>query len=1193
MQINSRTLVELVQELQETWFDTRSGKGNFVHILSSVGAGKSTLLTRFLESLRTQEDRGALISVECGSDILGRTSQYGEVEDLVARVAEGVKAIELGHPEENVPHQDLSIPWLLPGQDFLAAALEINKLPRVDGAEPPTSRADIFAGLLLDVAREHPVLLILDDADHTDETSVDLIEKLASELVHGPAVRLMVVITTTMPLAQGKDVHDEPWVPQEECTRWIAPLADDDMTSFVEERLRPMGTPSPTYLDALLESADGNVLVAGQLIKLSHRAFALMPDNDGLIHDEELERRPEFFGLTHLAQGQMPIMPANVRADLCAAALVGGYFDARVLTRLWGVPKEAALIRIDALRSTGLVAESGDGWSFISSELVRQLVRTLDPEERRDLAVRIGTVMRSIARADESIRENALQVPDVTDTWTDTRQRDRRIRRRIEMLWSASRHFADAGRHVASAEAAVTFVERLFESSGGHPYLAGRFGRRADRERRHRIYAALMMAAQQVKRAEEGTEESVSSQELIPIKVRLLTVRSRFKEVLGDFIEARRTIDMAVVLASQLAVPVVRLEAMRVQVEVCYASGDSNSAREALGRMLEALEYCESTEAIDILGWLAEAFGRWEWAGFHSNLFSLLDRKLEALGAPKEALKVRMEWLASAAQVDEESVTDTLLEDALIYAESVGESAHLAELLARYSADLIQSRADAHFDLLSGEFYTPDLHGEGHGPTAVSLMERMALPVTLMTRAEALASASDVVLSKLRVATTMLGVVYETRERFAGLLERWLPVFSDDKPVRLAELMTALEQGFFGVEHIESLTERICDMASDLGLDQIRADTLYEAIDREIPSAMQNRDALIKDALAAYQRVQDQYGMVTLNLVQIRQLRSDKKAFESALKLGLRDFTRWGERLNAEQRAFIHLRFGEMLLRDEKNTEAASYHLEASIELYDEVGDVEHVQRVAEILREFYRKTGDLGRYRNLRERFRGIDSPRPGLDPLGLELRVEHLLNLARQEANDERAIAMVERCVQLFGRMPDGTTRIDECFVEISKICRRRADEAQTEGGFQDWLQRSLDAVGIAASINRSLGNYHRVFEEYHELFDDLLGLGYFDEYVRVRAENRELAFAVGNVGELLYLFEEHLQYDPESGSKIIRVAEVRGFYEALMRYLIGLGAREQALSVQGAFLGFLTALGEHDLAEHYRARHPLTPE
>ena len=68
-------------------------------------------------------------------------------------------------------------------------------------------------------------------------------------------------------------------------------------------------------------------------------------------------------------------------------------------------------------------------------------------------------------------------------------------------------------------------------------------------------------------------------------------------------------------------------------------------------------------------------------------------------------------------------------------------------------------------------------------------------------------------------------------------------------------------------------------------------------------------------------------------------------------------------------------------------------------------------------------------------------------------------------------------------------------------------------------------------------------------------------------------------------MYLFEEHLQYSNELNSSVIREAEVRGFYEALVRYLLGLGAVEDALSIQSAFLGFLVATGQNELADFYR--------
>jgi hypothetical protein len=603
--------------------------------------------------------------------------------------------------------------------------------------------------------------------------------------------------------------------------------------------------------------------------------------------------------------------------------------------------------------------------------------------------------------------------------------------------------------------------------------------------------------------------------------------------------------------------------------------------------MLSALNEAEKDNALPIYVWLSEAFAKWEWPGLHGRLFPFILNEARKVGGQKEALQVAMEWLVALVQINDQVAVERLLNDTIDAATENNELAFFAEQLVRRATEMIQIRVDTHYDLLSGEFYVPDLFGEGFGPSVQPLADSLEQPVRLLELAEHLATESNTRLVELRVITASLGIVLETRERLTEILERWMPIQGDERPVRLTELTSFLSTGFFAVDQVEVLIERIVLLADELGLYQILADTVYEALDRELPSAIARAGTLFQLARESYARVGDTYGLSTLSLVEARyQARRNEDPLPlvddgiALMKSSQDDWT-------PEQAAFLHLRFGELLLDNEDRTAEAVDYLEAAMRLYDRAGDVDHLNIVGTILHQVYRKQGDLARYRAIRERFKGIDELVPGSDPLRLELRIEHLLSMARQEANDERAIQMVEYCIQLFGRMPDGTMRIDECFVEISKICRRRADEAENETGFNDWLERSLDAVRIAITINRSLNNYYRVFEELHELFDDLLGLGLYDEYLRVRAENREMAFAVGNIGELLYLFEEHLHYDAETGAEAIRLPEIRSFYEALMRYLLGMGATEDARSIQSAFVGFLTALGEVELAETYRSR------
>ena len=1175
----------LIETLRTSWADARAAMGGMVHLRGPVGCGKSTQLGRFLEALGTPPEDAVIISARCGDRARVRSSDRGEIEALVARIAEGVRAIELG-PQSGEENQGDEVMWLLPGGEFLDAAAEIASLPSLEAVHPPPSRAEIHAGLLMDVARTRAIMLILDDAHRADPRSRALVDALAHALRQDPAVSLFVVLTSTSPLRETGQGHATGWTPEPMAVVDLSPLSDEEIAEHVRRAIAPYGEPSGDYLKTVVEHAAGNPGVAEAMVRISAHAGAFKGREDEPLDDPNFVRRPEFAGLQGLAQGVLPAMPANVRADLQNVAVFGRRFGTELLAKVWSAPADAVSARLDAIRQTGLVYAEGDGWAFVSEEVSAHYAGTLPEEARAKLHLRVARELRERAREKAAEHAPLRTHLDVTETWSETQRRDRRLREEQEMLWAAARHFADAGHHAESAEAAVSFLEQIFENSGGHPYLAGRFGRRADRERRHRIYAVLTEAEGQLRLARTAKGQGSATQ-LVTVKVRLLNVHARFKEVMGDFAEARRSADMAVDLAMHLANPKERLEAMRVQLEVCYAAGDANAARQGLVLLLSELERAPREVAVSIYGWLAEAIGRWEWDGLRVRLFPFVLERLRALGAHREAIKARMEWMSSIVVDGDTEAVDNLIEAAIEDAKRCGEQAYLAEQLARYAADLIQSRVDAQFDLLSGEFYPPQIFAEGDGLSLTSLPTRLAEPVRLLRRAQELAGKAANKIAHLRVQTTVLGIIYETRERCADLLDRWMPVHAEAKSPSLTDLVELLETGFFEVGHIETLSEGIVSLAGEQGLHQVMADTLYEALDRELPGAMRRRDTLFDVARQAYTEVGDAYGLITLSLVEARLLRRAGQDPLAAIIGGLAILDENIEQLSVEQQAFVRLRFGELSLQGSEVTEAAVAHLEHAIRLYDQVGDVEHVQAVGEVLREVYRKTGDLGRYRALRERFRAMELKAPGVDPLGLELRIEHQLTRARQEPNDERAIEMVEHCVHLFGRMPDGTTRIDECFVEISKICRRRADEANNEAGFGDWLRRSLEAVRIAASINRSLGNYHRVFEEYHELFDDLLGLGYFDEYVRARAENRELAFAVGNISELLYLFEEHLQYDAEEGMRVIRLPEVRGFYEALIRYLLGLGAIEHATRTQHNFVAFLTALGEIDLAEYYRNR------
>jgi hypothetical protein len=1172
------------EALRRAWSAARGGAGSCVHLWGASGLGRTSLLARLTDAASRSPD-SIVVRAACADELGPYAEDHGLLEELVLRISEGVRAF--GVTGDAGADTAAATPWLLPAGDYLTAATTVSALPGRDAAERDAARARIHADLLLDVAREHPVLLCVDDAHRADEASRRLIDALVTDAALAER-RILVVLTSARGLAPAAAP------PTQGALLTLDPASSEELDAFA--RAQVPSTVPDLVVRAAVEHAAGNPRLLIAALDALARSGALTGDQTAATAVERA--RPELEGLAAWGRGELPELPYAVRADLLAAAVAGARFDVRLMALLWQVPIEAARQRCLSLVATGLVQPEGPAaegvFAFITPELGRQLADLHPDDARRALHVRVATQLRGSTPARTLDEQRTLTV-DVTETWSEARRRERRVDEENARLGLAARHFARAARPQAAAEAAVTLAERVLETAGGHPFLVGRWGKREDRERRLSIYSAIREAGRLLARARAEHPEPAGDADLASTSVRVMAMRARFRATTGEFREAQQLAESAAELAAHVQSASIRIGALKVLVEVGYSAGDQNAGRAALGRLLGELLRASDHDARRAYTWVAEALARWEWHGLHDRTHPHVLERLRVIGDNRGVVRARLDRLTHAPD-DVTTARQALLDEALTEARATHQVAYAAERLATSAAEVIGQIVDAHYDALSGEFFPPDLFGDHTGeddearPRLPTIIDRLQWPVDLMEQAETLSRESDQRLTRLRVHSVMLGVIYDTRERFGDLLDRWLPGADDQRPVRLVELLELLNHGFFSLEHLETVTDRTIQLGQLLGLDQVVADTIYEALDRDLPVAVRRSVTFFDMARAAYERVGDVYGLVTLLLVEHRHaVRGADGRAQALIGLTHALVQERGQELTTEQRGFVHTRLGELMLEIDETPEDAVAELERAITCYDQIGDVERVQVLGDLLRDLYSKMGDLGRYRVLRDRFRALESPTPTIDPLGLELRIEHLLSLARQEENDERAIKMVERCVQLFGRMPGSTTRIDECYVEISKICRRRADEAQSEESYTDWLQRSLEAVRRAIAINRSLGNWHRVFEEMHELFDDLLGLGDFDAYLEARGESRDLAFGVGHVHELLYLFDEHLHVDPERGFDPERLPEIRGYFEALSRYLLGLGAVTTALNLKRTFLTFCATIGDAELAGHYAAWPP----
>ena len=381
-------------------------------------------------------------------------------------------------------------------------------------------------------------------------------------------------------------------------------------------------------------------------------------------------------GLGAVCEGRWPELRPEVLTDMQSAAVVGDRFTLSLLAQIWSVPEEAVAIRVDALCASGLVVAQGDEFAFLSGELAAQLADQVPGEARRELHAQIAVILRSQVRRKDASTDSPSSVLDVTETWRETFRRDRNIRDELDSLWAAAHHFAAAKRHGMAAEAAVTLVERLFETSGGHLYLAGRFGRRADRERRHRIYGALTEASAQLELAEQNRIDEFFDDDLVTNRIRLLTVRSRFKEVMGDFLEAARNADMAQQLAQFYGDPQTKLKAFRAQLEfgtlwryqrsTRRPGSPSKFCRRLLDRMRSQFMY----------GW--PSCWSMGMARLARRLFPYLLEQVVGLGAHREAIKICMKWLGTI-QTSDATTVERLVGQTISQAEHIGELPYFAE----------------------------------------------------------------------------------------------------------------------------------------------------------------------------------------------------------------------------------------------------------------------------------------------------------------------------------------------------------------------------------------------------------------------------------------------------------------------------------------------------------------------------------
>ncbi|MGY1915063.1 BTAD domain-containing putative transcriptional regulator [Blastococcus sp. SYSU DS0973] len=241
-------------------------------------------------------------------------------------------------------------------------------------------------GRLAAAAAARPVLVVLDDLQGADTTSVQLLGLLARHL---PRVPLLLVVTARtvgeqLPQAVTDCLARLAREPSATCLR-VAGLDLEDVAALLTAEL---GSPGDRALaSAVHERTGGNPFF---VVELSRWMVGT--------HDLHLDHLPVPPSVGEVLRTRLERLPSGTRAILELAAVAGREVTLELLEAA-GTPAEEALTALDSAVAVGLVVEGVRPWSWrFTHALVQEvLVSDLSALRRARLHARLGTALEQWA----------------------------------------------------------------------------------------------------------------------------------------------------------------------------------------------------------------------------------------------------------------------------------------------------------------------------------------------------------------------------------------------------------------------------------------------------------------------------------------------------------------------------------------------------------------------------------------------------------------------------------------------------------------------------------------------------------------------------------------------------------------------------------------------------------------------------
>ena len=319
-------------------FDTTvaESKTRLINIVAEAGTGKSRLLEEFTDRLEHETDNVRFFSGRATADMAKQPSALiREILSSAFEIQDNDRAaLAREKLERGIQMIGFADSNNMVGAHFIGQLIgfDYSTSPHLSGILGDARQIrdlafHYLAEFFKEAARHQTVVLLLEDMQWADGTSLDLLDYLLSTL---PNSRLLIVSTTRAALFETRP----DWASESDqrVRLDLEPLSEEKCRELVAEILQKAPVVPNALVDLIVEKADGSPFYVEELINVLIEGGVIVTDRaEWRVELEQLQTLKVPATLTGLLQARIDTLAPDDRETLQQASIVGRVFWPNVL----------------------------------------------------------------------------------------------------------------------------------------------------------------------------------------------------------------------------------------------------------------------------------------------------------------------------------------------------------------------------------------------------------------------------------------------------------------------------------------------------------------------------------------------------------------------------------------------------------------------------------------------------------------------------------------------------------------------------------------------------------------------------------------------------------------------------------------------------------------------------------------------